>query len=399
MNKLVYLSELDSTVSSKDKKRLKYANSRIFEEIIINVNTIVLSLNQLVDSPIIISAINNNKTYSTLKKLVENKKIIVDIYKYTNDNPVYRIYKNKEYHIYQEEKNYSIINYLVSNLKKEEFILTNLPFKADNRVLKEALLEAFLYNSTYSLHKLKNDKDNTLSNSNYEFLIKYIDTMINFSIFHRESDNSINSKNITYKEAIRNLKIENIMENLDISKNTRSSLFSQINNLNLDTLEKSKLINSVNIMHNYVIHYNMNISYYNLEELYIKKLEDKHSYNTVLDTTIHQYKVYKTYKWSLMDRYSNIENITIVNIIKSQSKSLQTIGLGLTIYIIILIIGTLLSSDVNYILSGIISLFITEILNRIFIKLHLLNDFIDSIVTICIFIIDLIVIAITKVQS
>lgn len=48
MNKSVYLYELDSVRNSKEE--IQYAQERMFREIILNGNQVILTMNQLADS-------------------------------------------------------------------------------------------------------------------------------------------------------------------------------------------------------------------------------------------------------------------------------------------------------------------------------------------------------------
>lgn len=61
MNKSVYLYELDSVRNSKEE--IQYAQERMFWEIILNGNQVILTMNQLADSRAFLAAIENENTF------------------------------------------------------------------------------------------------------------------------------------------------------------------------------------------------------------------------------------------------------------------------------------------------------------------------------------------------
>ena len=61
MNKSVYLYELDSVRNSKEE--IQYAQERMFQEIILNGNQVILTMNQLADSRAFLAAIENENTF------------------------------------------------------------------------------------------------------------------------------------------------------------------------------------------------------------------------------------------------------------------------------------------------------------------------------------------------
>ncbi len=65
--KSVYLFELDS-VKNRDEQVIK-AQRALFDEIVCNGNCVVLSLNQLVDSRMIMSMLNSEEYYDVLDYL------------------------------------------------------------------------------------------------------------------------------------------------------------------------------------------------------------------------------------------------------------------------------------------------------------------------------------------
>lgn len=69
MNKSVYLYELDSVRNSKEE--IQYAQERMFREIILNGNQVILTMNQLADSRAFLAAIENENTFEPFFELCQ----------------------------------------------------------------------------------------------------------------------------------------------------------------------------------------------------------------------------------------------------------------------------------------------------------------------------------------
>ena len=69
MNKSVYLYELDSVRNSKEE--IQYAQERMFQEIILNGNQVILTMNQLADSRAFLAAIENENTFEPFFELCQ----------------------------------------------------------------------------------------------------------------------------------------------------------------------------------------------------------------------------------------------------------------------------------------------------------------------------------------
>ena len=79
MKKLVYLHELDSVRTSK--AGIEHGLSCLFEEIVKNGNYVALTMNQLADSKIILSAIQNEEDFNYILRLFEKGVIRISRYK------------------------------------------------------------------------------------------------------------------------------------------------------------------------------------------------------------------------------------------------------------------------------------------------------------------------------
>ena len=78
MNKSVYLYELDSVRNSKEE--IQYAQERMFREIILNGNQVILTMNQLADSRAFLAAIENESTFEPFFELCQKGVIRISQY-------------------------------------------------------------------------------------------------------------------------------------------------------------------------------------------------------------------------------------------------------------------------------------------------------------------------------
>ena len=79
MNKLVYLFELDSV--RKSKKEIIKAQKALYEEIVLNGNIVVMTMNQLSDSLGFLIAVNNNETTRHILALFQTGVLRVSSFK------------------------------------------------------------------------------------------------------------------------------------------------------------------------------------------------------------------------------------------------------------------------------------------------------------------------------
>lgn len=122
MGKYVYLFELDS-VRTTDEEILK-GQRALYEEIVGNGNTVVLTYNQLVDSRAFFSLLENKEYYNNLIQLFENGSIKLSQYGDTR----------------------SISQYLINALSKErDFIFSGWPLKSTQKRLLALMRRCLTY--------------------------------------------------------------------------------------------------------------------------------------------------------------------------------------------------------------------------------------------------------------
>lgn len=132
--KSVYLFELDS-VKNRDEQVIK-AQRALFDEIVCNGNCVVLSLNQLVDSRMIMSMLNSEEYYDVLDYLFCNGYL-----KYSQYNDIH-----------------TPSQYLQKTIEdNRSFIYSALPVKSNQKYLLHLIYEA-LRNDDLSIIRSKIEK-------------------------------------------------------------------------------------------------------------------------------------------------------------------------------------------------------------------------------------------------
>ncbi|MCD8142720.1 MAG: hypothetical protein LUD83_05535 [Clostridiales bacterium] len=121
----VYLYELDSVRNSPAE--IELAQKRLFEEIVGNGNTVVLSLNQLLDGMGFTGALYGDKgdeNYQTILKLFQSG--LVKVCKFTDPDT--------------KETIETLEKYWLKNMKKEQFIVSGKEVSAERKADMEAIL-------------------------------------------------------------------------------------------------------------------------------------------------------------------------------------------------------------------------------------------------------------------
>lgn len=167
MNKLVYLHELDSVRNSP--KEIELAHKVLYEEIIGNGNTVVLSLNQVTDSKAFLSLIfsNNFKNYAHILTLFEYGALKVSRYKVNAAN-----YKFTGTHLHDGENKIEIrtpAQYLIAtladnisnadNTTMEKHLFSALPIQTGDIVSIRTIYRAFVYSDPEIIHTLFSPDD------------------------------------------------------------------------------------------------------------------------------------------------------------------------------------------------------------------------------------------------
>lgn len=142
MNKSVYLYELDSVRNSKEE--IQYAQERMFQEIILNGNQVILTMNQLADSRAFLAAIENEDTFEPFFELCQKGVIRISQYGMLRTPSQYFQGKIEEF-LKKAEKTES---------EKSAFIYSGVPVAHDDAVMLRQLLKALRYSDPECLREL-----------------------------------------------------------------------------------------------------------------------------------------------------------------------------------------------------------------------------------------------------
>ena len=171
MNKSVYLYELDSVRNSKEE--IQYAQERMFQEIILNGNQVILTMNQLADSRAFLAAIENENTFEPFFELCQMGVIRISQYGTLRTPSQYFQGKIEEF-LKKAEKTES---------EKSAFIYSGVPVAHDDAVMLRQLLKALRYSDPECLRELSgyNNEEN-YSEEKIEYLIRYVKTLLALSV-------------------------------------------------------------------------------------------------------------------------------------------------------------------------------------------------------------------------
>ena len=162
MNKSVYLYELDSVRNSKEE--IQYAQERMFQEIILNGNQVILTMNQLADSRAFLAAIENENTFEPFFELCQMGVIRISQYGALRTPSQYFQGKIEEF-LKKAKKTES---------EKSAFIYSGVPVAHDDVVMLRQLLTALRYSDPECLRELSGFYEENYSEEKIEYLIRYV---------------------------------------------------------------------------------------------------------------------------------------------------------------------------------------------------------------------------------
>ena len=152
MNKLVYLFELDSARNSEEE--IKKAQKAMFEEIVLNGNVVVMTMNQLSDSLGFITAVNDNKTTQHILALFQTGVLRVSPFWHDGQTLIETPSQYLQIHIDE-----------CLSEGKNEFYFSGCSIKKDNSDLIMKIKSALQYNNPGLIgKKSENDEKNEKKN-------------------------------------------------------------------------------------------------------------------------------------------------------------------------------------------------------------------------------------------
>lgn len=160
MNKSVYLYELDSVRNSE--KEIEYGQQRLYDEIVLKGNQVVLTFNQLADSKALLSALESEEYRESFSKLFELGIIRVSGYSGIR----------------------TPVQYILGNIKEDpqsdNFIFSGIPIKRADKITVDAFRTALTNNDPQFLRI----SETTLGKGEIDYLIEYTKCVLKISLDH-----------------------------------------------------------------------------------------------------------------------------------------------------------------------------------------------------------------------
>lgn len=275
MNKLIYLFELDSMRSSKMEVNL--AQKAILHEIVKNGNIIVLTYNQIVDSNGFLFFLHNEENFQLILHFIKQGYIKFSQY-YNNDEVLIA----------------SPVQYMLSNLEKNEFHFTVLPIQDNETTIKKILKESL---TNVDLSPFQNGE--ILSPNKCSFFINFVKLLTLISLESSainppsaQSDFKLLKflKNIYYyySKSTSDINSSMIKRNLEILKQSKEfeELDKNIKDNNLDDLIQNLIVDLPNVLTKLIDNNNIQ-----LETNQSNKFNNRSNWYTLIqDNSNHNYK-------------------------------------------------------------------------------------------------------------
>ena len=197
MKKLVYLHELDSVRTSN--AGILHGLKCLFEEVVKNGNYVALSMNQLADSKIIFSAIQEKENFNHILGLFE--KGIIRISRYIAKGVEIRT--PSQYMLQSLEKN------ITSTEKTDSFITSALPIKHNDTELLKILRDAIKYSDPELIRvecqKISFGENADNKNEIIEYLCTYVSFILSISKMQLAGNPPKRQKAFVFEEFMREL--------------------------------------------------------------------------------------------------------------------------------------------------------------------------------------------------
>lgn len=132
VNRIVYLFELDSVRNST--KEIEKGQRALFREIVLNGNTVVLSLNQITDSEAFLNLMREEEAYENIMRLFELGALKIAVYK-KNENDkrtAFQYIKETVGKCLDESKQIFLFSGLPLSLKNDKELLENIKIALEN---------------------------------------------------------------------------------------------------------------------------------------------------------------------------------------------------------------------------------------------------------------------------
>lgn len=209
MKKLVYLHELDSVRTSKTG--IEHGLSCLFEEVVKNGNYVAITMNQLADSKIILSAIQNEEDFNYILSLFEKGVIRISRYKVERKEGVFEIRTPAQY----------MLDSLYKNIDKAEkqsameeevqdsFITSALPIKHNDIQLMQIMYNAIKYSDPdfvrVECEKISFGESVEKKKEVIEYLCTYVEFILSVSKMQLAGNPSKDKKTFIFTDFMKEL--------------------------------------------------------------------------------------------------------------------------------------------------------------------------------------------------
>ncbi|MBQ8804715.1 MAG: hypothetical protein IJZ53_13895 [Tyzzerella sp.] len=211
MKKLVYLHELDSVRTSN--AGISRGLECLFEEVVKNGNYVAVSMNQLADSKIFFSAIQDKENYNHILRLFE--KGVIRISRYMTSEGEIRT--PSQYMLQSLNKNISSVEKQNDiEAREDSFITSALPIKHNDKEMLKIMRDAIMFSDPDSIRaKCKDISFGTTiekKNEIVEYLCTYVSFILSISKMQLAGNPPKKEKAFDYGKFMVELK------NFDVSK-------------------------------------------------------------------------------------------------------------------------------------------------------------------------------------
>lgn len=209
MNKLVYLHELDSVRNTPEE--ILRGQQAMYQEIVMNGNSIVLTYNQFTDSKAFLCAVKNEEQYQHILELFKKGYIKLSNFVMKEFEKDIDIYTPSQYIQHALDKNIK---------QKQNFIFSGLKLNSDETELMRIMRDALKYSNTsvFDTYEPKSKEDE----ERVDELIKYTRMLLAISVEELAYNPIKREKSITLSELmtdiLRTKWNEYLVEDLEFAK-------------------------------------------------------------------------------------------------------------------------------------------------------------------------------------
>lgn len=217
MDRLVYLFELDSVRNSK--KEVEIGQKVMYEEIVLNGNSVVLSFNQLADSEAFLYAIKSEESYKYILQLFQMEVLRFSPFGSTRTPSKY----------IQDSIDKAI------SKGNDSFIFSALPVTCDNVELLQKIKRALQYSDLSGLQDQVDQCTDMQKREQLEYIIRYIRLILQLSTQELKQNPRKDGERIQFVQCYERV-IHMLQKGMKFEYRVDSNSFDRVNALLPDTL-------------------------------------------------------------------------------------------------------------------------------------------------------------------